>query len=97
MRFKTEITRTHPFAVRRVRELSLWVASGEYDRIRAGSYIHRGDEAPVSAEFEAAVAHYRERFNGVVERTVGSVSKLSGQIANWLRRDPPADDLDDDE
>lgn len=88
MRFQVEINRTHPFAVRRVAELSRWVASGDYDRIRAGSYVRRGEEPRTSAEFDAAVHHYAERFNGVVERTVGGVSKLSGQIADWLRREP---------
>jgi hypothetical protein len=61
------------------------VQSGELDRIRSGSYVHRGDEPPPSAEFEAAVRHYRERFAGVVQRTVGGVGKLSGQIQSWLR------------
>src|SRR5580658_4778869 len=37
-RFLTEIRRTHPYAVRRVHELTRWVASGDYDRIRNGSY-----------------------------------------------------------
>jgi Zn-dependent protease with chaperone function len=88
-RFTTELGRTHPLAVRRVRELITWVQSGEFDRIRAGSYVHRGEEPPPSAEFEAAVRHYRERFGGVVERTVGGVARLSGQISNWLRRQGP--------
>jgi Zn-dependent protease with chaperone function len=84
-RFASELGRTHPAAVRRVRELVTWVQSGELDRIRSGSYVHRGDEPPPSAEFEAAVRHYRERFAGVVQRTVGGVGKLSGQIQSWLR------------
>jgi hypothetical protein len=41
------------------------------------------------------VRHYRERFTGVVERTVGGVNKLSNQIVSWLRRD--GDDEEDDE
>ena len=42
-----------------------WVRSGEYDRIVAGNYPRRGEEPPPSAEFDAAVDHYRERFCGV--------------------------------
>jgi Zn-dependent protease with chaperone function len=90
-RFASELGRSHPAAVRRVRELTTWVASGDFDRIRAGDYVRRGDEPPPSAEFDAAVRHYRERFTAVVDRTLGGVNKLSGQITGWLRRDPDAD------
>ena len=38
-RFFAEITTTHPFPVRRVRELIAWVSAGELDRIRSGSYL----------------------------------------------------------
>jgi len=86
-RFASEIGRTHPAAVRRVRELVTWVDSGAFERIRAGTYVHRGEEPPPSAEFDDAVRHYRERFTGVIERTVGGVNKLSNQIVAWLRRD----------
>ena len=44
-----EIGLSHPFAVRRVRELVRWVSSGDFDRIRAGTYVHRGEEPPPSA------------------------------------------------
>jgi Zn-dependent protease with chaperone function len=83
-RFRDELTRPHPFAVRRVRELVGWVGTGEYDRIMAGSYVRRGEEPPMTQEFESAVAHYRERFNLMVERTAGGITKLTGQIQSWL-------------
>lgn len=85
-RLALELGRTHPAAVRRVRELVKWVESGDYDRIRSGSYVRRGHEPPPSAEFDAAVRHYRERFSAMVDRTIGGVNKLSNQIASWLRR-----------
>ena len=85
-RFWSEMRRTHPPAVRRVKELVTWVESGDYDRIRAGSYVRRGQEPPPSAEFDAAVKHYRERFTAMVERTIGGVNKLSNQISSWLGR-----------
>jgi Zn-dependent protease with chaperone function len=94
-RFGIELSRTHPFAVRRVKELVDWVGTGQYDHIVGGSYIRKGEEPPVSAEFDAAVAHYRERFTAMFDRTVGGVSKLAGQIQTWLRRHP--DDSDEDE
>ena len=83
--------------MRRVRELVTWVQSGAFDRIRSGSYIHRGEEPPPSAEFDAAVRHYRERFTAMVDRTVGGVNKLSKQITAWLRRDgDDEEDADED-
>ena len=94
-RFASELGRSHPAAVRRVRELVTWVQSGDFDRIRSGSYIRRGEEPPPSAEFEAAVRHYRQRFSAMIDRTVGGVNKLSNQITTWLRRD--AGDEDDEE
>jgi hypothetical protein len=89
-----EISYSHPFAVRRVRELVAWVATGEFDRIRDGSYVRRGHEPPVSKEFEAAVAHYRARFASMMERTSGGVQRLVGQLEDWLRG--PAEETDDD-
>lgn len=85
-RFAYELGRTHPAAVRRVRELVTWVESGEYDRIRSGSYVRRGEEPPPSAEFDAAVSHYRQRFVAMIERTAGGINKLSNQVSTWLRR-----------
>jgi hypothetical protein len=86
-RLATEMGRTHPAAVRRVRELVTWVQSGEFDRIRSGSYVRRGEEPPPSAAFDAAVTHYRDRFTAMIDRTAGGVNKLSNQIMSWLRRE----------
>jgi Zn-dependent protease with chaperone function len=98
-RFGTELSQTHPFAVRRVKELVTWVGSGEYDRIITGTYVHKGEEPPVSDEFDAAVAHYRARFTSLIERTGGGLTKLSGQIQSWLRghRTTDGDQTDDTE
>jgi Zn-dependent protease with chaperone function len=95
-RFGVELSQKHPFAVRRVRELTDWVGTGDYDRIVGGSYVRRGEEPPVSAQFESAVAHYRERFTTMIDRTVGGVGKLAGQIQTWLRRHPADSDAGDD-
>src|SRR5579884_1110300 len=80
VRFGLERGQTHPFAVRRVKELMDWVAGGDYDRVRGGQYVRRGQEPPPTAEFEAAVRHYRERFTKVVEQTAGTLQRLSGQV-----------------
>jgi Zn-dependent protease with chaperone function len=88
---------THPFAVRRVRELVAWVGSGDYDRIRAGSYVRRGQEPPPSAEFDSAVTHYRERFSQMLERTSGGAQRLITQIDDWLQGRPRTSDPTDDD
>lgn len=94
-RFGVELSQRHPFAVRRVKELMDWVAAGDYDRIVGGSYVRRGEEPPVSDQFDAAVQHYRARFLAMIDRTIGGVNKLAGQIQQWLRGNP-SDDSDEE-
>ena len=89
-RFWAELRMDHPFAVRRVKELVEWVQSGDYDRIRSGSYPRRGHESPPSAEFEAAVAAYRAKFAAFLERTAGDVQRLGRQFGDWLKARAPA-------
>ena len=96
-RAMVELTRTHPFAVRRGRELVAWVGAGDFDRIRSGSYVRRGSEPPASAEFEAAVTHYRERFSSMLERTTGGVQRMINQLEDFLRRTAPGGSNEDDE
>lgn len=84
-RWLTELGRTHPFAVRRVGELTRWVASGDFDRIRSGSYVHRGQEPPVTDQLRLATEHYRERFTEIVDRVAGGAQKLFNQFSSWLR------------
>ena len=80
-----EIGLTHPFAVRRVRELITWVRAGDFDRIRGGHYVRRGAEPPPSAEFDSAVAHYRERFSQMLDRTTGGIQRLAAQLDDWIK------------
>lgn len=83
-RFFAEIKETHPFPVRRVRELIEWVSSGEYDRIRSGQYVRRGQEPPPGEEFQAAFEHYRTRFAGLVERVGTGVQNIADRVGSWL-------------
>jgi hypothetical protein len=85
-RFWSELSLTHPVAVRRVKELNTWVRSGDFDRIMSGEFVQRGSESPPSAEFDAAVTHYGDRFAGVLERTAGGVQGLGRQLGDWLKR-----------
>ncbi len=84
-RFWEEIGRPHPFAVRRVRQLVQWVSEGEFDPIRSGHYVRRGQEPPASAEFDAAVSHYGDRFAAMFDRVGGGVQRVADQISAWLR------------
>jgi hypothetical protein len=84
-RFWSELRLTHPITVRRVKELIEWVQSGEYERIRDGSYPRRGHEPPPSAEFDSAVAHYRERFSRFLDLAAGNVQDLGKQLGDWLK------------
>jgi Zn-dependent protease with chaperone function len=88
-RFFGEITTTHPFPVRRVREPIAWVRQGELDRVRSGGYLRRGQEPPASAEFDAAFAHYRERFSKILERASDGVSAVFDRIITWLGPSEP--------
>jgi Zn-dependent protease with chaperone function len=85
-RFWSELSLTHPVAVRRVKELTTWAGSGDFERILSGDYARRGQEPPPSEEFDSAVDHYKERFTGVLERTAGGVQELGKQLGGWLRR-----------
>jgi Zn-dependent protease with chaperone function len=89
-RFWREVGSTHPFPVRRVKELIAWVSSGEFDRIRAGNYIRRGQEPPPSAEFNDAVGHYRSRFSTIVERAGGGIQSAVNKVTGWLDGRPPS-------
>ena len=96
-RFWSELNLTHPVAVRRVKELTEWVETGAYDRIRSGDYPRRGQEPPPSQEFEDAVAHYRERFSRILERAAGGVQELGKRLGSWLERWTSTDDEDESE
>ena len=91
-RFFSEITTTHPFPVRRVRELISWVSAGELDRIRSGSYVRKGQEPPASAEFDAAFQHYRARFATMVERAGDGISSVFDRVTTWLGGSDQEDD-----
>jgi len=69
---------THPMHTVRAAELQRWVASGEYDRILRGEYVHRGTEAgerPLRDDMAAAGSYY-----------AGEARELAGQLAGAARR-----------
>lgn len=80
-----EANQTHPFPVKRARELMSWVSDGSYDRIRGGTYLRRGQEPPLPRELDAATLHYRDRFLKILQVTAGGVERMLGQLEDWLR------------
>ena len=92
-RFFNEISRTHPYAVRRVSEVMKWVQSGEYDRIIRGEYRTRDQPTDPRAEAGDAVEFYTERFKAILRdagdniTTLGTqVGGMAEQLADWLRK-----------
>lgn len=93
-RFLAELKETHPYAVRRVHELMRWVQEGDFDRIRSGSYVRRGQEPPPSDQLHDATEHYRQRFLEIAERVAGGVQRLASQLSGWLRNEGDEGDED---
>ena len=77
---------THPMPVRRTHEVLNWVRAGDYDRIKDGSYLRRGQEPPLREEAGAAQDHYAGRVNDAFQDVSGSVGDVGQQLADWLTR-----------
>jgi len=100
-RLTNEIWLTHSYPVRRVKEIMRWVQSGEYDRIVAGQYPTRDQQADARKEAADAVEFYKRRFAKVMkdagadkagERITDAGDKLTdaaGKMADWLKKQRP--------
>ena len=100
-RMTNELSLTHSYPVRRVKEIMAWVQSGEYDRIAAGEYPTRDQQADARKEAGAAVEFYKQRFAKLI-RDTGASEKFSGaadkagdtvadaadKLAEWIRNKP---------
>src|SRR5215203_306392 len=64
-RLRSELFLTHSYPVRRVKEITAWVRSGEYDRIVKGEYPTRDQQADARKEAGEAVEFYKERFRKI--------------------------------
>ncbi len=93
LRFLAARQTTHPYAVRRVRELTEWVRSGEYDRILGGQYARRGAE-DFQADTDAASEYYVNRLWNIYRDATESAQGLRDRIDGWLRRDEEDEDTD---
>ena len=86
LRFLSERQGTHPYAVRRVRELTEWVRSGDYDRILGGHYARRG-ESDLQADADSASEYYVNRLWNVYRDASGGAQNLLDRLDGWLHRD----------
>ncbi|HEX2103198.1 MAG TPA: M48 family metallopeptidase [Solirubrobacteraceae bacterium] len=77
---------THPMPVRRTHQLLNWVRSGDYDRIKDGSYVRRGQEPPLREEAEAAQSHYGQRVRDAFKDAGDSLNDVGEQLGDWLAR-----------
>ena len=77
---------THPLPVKRVQQLLAWVRTGDYDRIVAGEYVRRGDEASMREEADGAAAHYGERVRDAFEKAGSSIGEAGEQLSAWLEK-----------
>jgi Zn-dependent protease with chaperone function len=77
---------THPMPVRRTHQLLSWVRSGDYDRIKDGSYVRRGQEPPLREEAEAAQSHYGQRVRDAFKDVGGSLNDVGEQLGDWLAK-----------
>jgi Zn-dependent protease with chaperone function len=91
-RMRSELQLTHSYPVRRVKEITAWVRSGEYDRIVAGEFPTRDQQPDARKEAGAAYDHYVAQFRAIfgefgVEKVQGKAADAAGRITDWLRTD----------
>ena len=80
-----------------MKEVTEWVQSGEYDRIVAGEFPTRDQQADARKEAGEAYEHYKERFRrifsefggeNVGEKVADAQEKVAGaaeKVADWLK------------
>ena len=84
-RFLALLRQTHGTPVRRASELTRWVESGEFERIRQGDYVRVGNEAGTASATGDAVAHYTDRFRDIVSTAGDTVAKTGSKLSSWLK------------
>ena len=84
-RFLALLGQTHGTPVRRCAEIVTWVSSGEYDRIRRGEYIRRGEEPGIASATSDAVSHYSDQFRAIFTSAGETVTKAGSRFQAWLK------------
>jgi len=79
---------SHPFSVIRLKELSTWASSGQYQRILNGEYVRRGQEKEsVRETWTEAKAEYSDVFQqgkSAVSETLGTLKNGAEKIVEGL-------------
>lgn len=76
---------THPLTIRRVRALTDWVGSGEYEQVMAGDYVKRGEEEGFRYEADQAALRYAEELDRLaLEEGSGSLAEIGDEMGTWL-------------
>src|ERR1700750_1669009 len=70
----------HPMPVRRTHGLLHLVRTGDYDRIKDGSYVRRGQEPPLRDEAGAAQEHYANRVRDAFKDGGTSLKEVGEQL-----------------
>ena len=85
LRFFAERQGTHPYAVRRVQQLTEWVREGEYDRILGGHYPRRG-ESDLRGDADKASEYYVNRMWNLYRDASDSAQGIRDWFdAKWKR------------
>jgi Zn-dependent protease with chaperone function len=89
-RMRAQLGLTHSYPVRRVKEITDWVQSGQYDRIVKGEYPTRDQQADARKEAGDAYEFYKERFRAIfnefgAERVQEKAADAAGKLSDWLR------------
>jgi Zn-dependent protease with chaperone function len=89
-RMRSSLFLTHSYPVRRVKEVTAWVHSGEYDRIAGGEYPTRDQQADARKEAGEAYEFYTDRFRTIfnefgAERVQEKAADAAGKLSDWLR------------
>ena len=91
LRVLNERRGTHPYAVRRVQQLTEWVHGGDYDRILGGHYPRRGESDP-RGDADKASEYYVNKMWNIYRDASDASQGLRDKIDGWLRRDGENDE-----
>jgi Zn-dependent protease with chaperone function len=84
---------THPFHTLRAAELQRWMDDGQYDRILAGEYVHRGAEEaerPLRPDLTEAARHYANEAKDTVSSVADAARRAASAVSDAIkdRRQP---------
>ena len=93
-RLRSELFLTHSHPVRRVKEVTAWVHSGDYDRIVDGEYPTRDQQADARKEAGEAFEFYKDRFRKIFnefggEKAKERVADAAEKVGDWLKSNRP--------